>query len=236
MVSADQAPHLEIQDPIHGKRIPSQQALDTKVRLKVGRWSDGYDVVLALDDFTPRVFDDPAAPIRLGDLVPENRDLESGPHRLFAATERADGSTLHLSEPRSLSPFAFVVFWVGPEKSDEDSLGLLPTTAFQAPLITLLSPRGTFNGEQAADAVRLDFHVLNARVGPGAFRVRASVEANQEEHQTLLASSDVVNVSGLPSGDHSITVSLIAPDGTPSKAPFATASRTITVNRDAPVE
>jgi hypothetical protein len=151
---------------------------------------------------------------------------------LFAAVQLPDGTTARKANETSNSPSAFVGFWVGPGSEGQIQAAM---AAFAAPRVMLLSPRGTFNGEQAAGQVFLDFHVLGAQVEPGFFQVKAEVLAAGERHEALLQDAGVVKISGLPSGDHRVALGLLTPAGELSNAAYASAMRTITVNRDAPV-
>lgn len=226
-------PQLEVQSPILGKQIELGQAQAYQIRLKASSWSNDLDVVMLLDDYPPRVFNDPQKPIAMGLLWPAHRELEPGLHRLFAAVQLPDGTTLERGSDQAHAPFAYLPFWVGP---DADSLEADAMREANGPSLVLLTPRGTFNGNAAADQVLLDYQVLG--IGPGTLepRVRVEVIVERQSYVTELGASDVRRITGLPSGDHLVRVSLLGADGQPSSGRYASASRVITVNRDAPVE
>lgn len=226
-------PQIEVEAPISGKQIEIGQAEAYQIRLKASAWSDDLDVVLLLDDYPPRVFGDPQKPIAMGMLWPAHREIEPGLHRLFAAVQLPDGTTLERASGEARAPFAYLPFWVGP---DTESLEAEAVREANGPSLVLLTPRGTFNGNAAADQVLLDYQVLG--IAPGALEPKVKVEVivERQSYESELGASDVRRITGLPSGDHLVRVSLLGSDGKPSSARYASASRVITVNRDAPVE
>lgn len=226
-------PQLEVLSPIMGKQLSSVQAETYQIRLKATAWSKAFRVVLLLDDFPPRVFGDPTKPIEMGELWPANRELEPGLHRLFALVQLSDGTTLERADGAARAPFAYVPFWLGP---GDDTLEAEAQREANAPSLLLVTPRGTFNGNVAADQVLLDTQVLGAPPEAGKPKVRAEVVVLEQSYQAEFEASEVMRIVGLPSGDHLVRVSLLGADGQPSNARYASASRVITVNRDAPVE
>jgi hypothetical protein len=226
-------PELEVRAPEVGKPIALAQAATYQVRLKATSWSDALSVVMLLDDYPPRVFGDPRKPIALAQLWPAHRELEPGLHRLFVAVQLPDGTTLERGPDAARTSFAYLPFWVGPDD------GAAPADALReasAPGVILLTPRGTFNGNAAADQVLLDYQVLGLAPGAAPATVRVEVIVERQTYVADLGASDVRRIVGLPSGDHTVRVSLLGADGRPSSARYASASRVITVNRDAPVE
>lgn len=224
---------LEVQAPAVGKQIGLAQAAAYQVRLKASSWSDALSVVMLLDDYPPRVFRDPQKSIALGQLWPAHRELEPGLHRLFVAVQLPDGTTLEHGPGVARAPFAYLPFWVGPE--DEAARAGAMREA-NDPGVVLLTPRGTFNGNAAADQVLLDYQVLGLAPGAAPPKVKVEVIVERQTYVSELGVSDVRRIVGLPSGDHVVRVSLLGADGQPSSARYASASRVITVNRDAPVE
>ena len=231
--SSGAVPQLEVQSPILGKQIELGQAQAYQIRLKASSWSNDLNVVMLLDDYPPRVFSDPQKPIAMGLLWPAHRELEPGLHRLFAAVQLPDGTTLERGSDAARAPFAYLPFWVGP---DAESLEADAMREANGPSLVLLTPRGTFNGNAAADQVLLDYQVLG--VAPGALEPKVKVEVivERQSYESELGANDVRRIRGLPSGDHLVRVSLLGADGQPSSGRYASASRVITVNRDAPVE
>jgi hypothetical protein len=107
---------------------------------------------------------------------------------------------------------------------------------FDAPMLVLLSPHGTFNGAAAADQLTVEFQVLGATLGKNAHNVLLQVLAGGETHESTLFENHPVRVVGLPSGDHRVSITLLDASGRPVISPYASQSVTVTVNRDAPVE
>lgn len=226
-------PQIEVLFPIMGKQLSSAQAETYQIRLKAIPWSEGLNVVLLLDDFPPRVFSDPTKPIPMGELWPANRELEPGLHRLFALVQLPDGTTLDRAAGAARAPFAYLPFWVGPA---DETLEAAALREANGPAVLLVTPRGTFNGNAAADQVLLDTQVLGLPPDAGEPKVRAEVVVDHEAYHAEFGASEVRRIVGLPSGDHLVRVALLGADGQPSNARYATASRVITVNRDAPTE
>ncbi|HEY6723677.1 MAG TPA: hypothetical protein VI197_06575 [Polyangiaceae bacterium] len=226
-------PQLEVQAPERGKPIGLAQAASYQVRLKASSWSDALSVVMLLDDYPPRVFSDPRKPIPLAQLWPDHRELEPGLHRLFAAVQLPDGTTLEGAPTAAGAPFAYLPFWVGSDDAGDPADALREASELG---VILLTPRGTFNGNAAADQVLLDYQVVGLAPGAAPPAVRVEVIVERQTYVAELGVSDVRRIVGLPSGDHMVRVSLLEADGQPSNARYASATRVITVNRDAPVE
>jgi hypothetical protein len=226
--SVSQLAHVEIQSPITEQRIPLHRAARYRVRLKVGNWplgKSGAAVQLMLDQHPPILITSLQEVIRLGQLVPEDQDLAAGPHRLFAVAVLPGGEMVKPTAARSQAPFATVSFHVGERGK--------PTA--EQPRLVYGQPRGTFNGDAAADLMLVDFFVLGARLGEDAFGVVISITGRQQAWSTRTRKWKPVRVSGLPSGDYQVSLQLIGPDGKRVAYEGARAETTITVNRDAPV-
>jgi len=215
------------------RRLSPAEVETYPIHLKASPWSKGNSVVLLLDDFPPRVFKDPTKPIEMGELWPANRELEPGLHRLFALVQLPDGTTLKRAEGDPRAPFAQHLFWLGP---GDDVVELAALSEANGPGVLLANPRGTFNGNAAADQVLLETLVLGTAPESGEPKVSAEVVVDQQSYHAEFEAREVRRIVGLPSGDHLVRVSLLGADGHPSNARYASASRVITVNRDAPIE
>jgi hypothetical protein len=169
----------------------------------------------------------------MAELWPANRELEPGLHRLFALVQLPDGTTLDRAKGAARAPLAYLPFWLGPA---DDTLEAAALQEANGPALLLVTPRGTFNGNAAADQVLLDTQVLGMPPDAGAPKVRAEVVVNQQTYRAEFGATEVRRIVGLPSGDHKVSVALLGADGQPSNARYAAASRVITVNRDAPIE
>ena len=228
-VSREPSPHVEILFPFAEQSLAVAKAARYKVRLKVENWpvgEDGRGVDLVLDDFRPRRLKTLDPPIELGELVPENAELGAGEHTLVAMAVREDGAIVRPPRATSLAPFALVRFWIG-----QRGAGASPSAA----RLIYVRPRGTINGEAAAERVLLDFLPIGADLGRGKSSVVVRISGRFAVGSTVLESWQPLHILDLPSGDHEVTVELVGPDGRPSDDPRSRARRTITVNRDAPV-
>jgi hypothetical protein len=222
--TAEQA-HVEILFPFAEQVLRADRARDFVVRLKVEGHSETL-VDVSLDDFVPRRRDSLPASMKLGDLVPEDRELAAGEHLLVATAVAQDGRLVRTPERRSRAPFAAVVFWVGERGK--------PALELEKPFIVYRQPRGTYNGPEAADGVLLDFLVLGGSLGD-ALGARVVVKGAGLSGETLLREPRAMLVRDLPSGDFAVDVMLVGADGKTLAQPAAHAARTITVNRDAPL-
>ena len=92
--------HVEILFPFAEQSLRADRARDFVVRLKVEGHSETL-VDVSLDDFVPRRRDTLPATVKLGDLVPEDRDLAAGEHLLVATAVYEDGRLVRIREPRS---------------------------------------------------------------------------------------------------------------------------------------
>lgn len=214
--------NLELQFPTRLQRIRLDRALAYSVRLQLDGLPRGTKgrVLLQLDDHQP-VEVDPSRPVRLGALVDDDRELSAGPHFLFAVALGADGHALSPRAGASRGPEAWVEFGVETAELPE-----------RPAVVRVVSPRGTFNGAEQAEAAELD-----VRVGPPlsqgpARRVRLTIEGPAVLDQEVSAGPH--RLSGLLSGDYRITATLLDASGEAMSHPGATDEQVITVNLDAP--
>ncbi len=214
-------PHVEILFPYLGKVIPLARVGDYEVRLRVTQWSGR--VQLALDEFRPVVIDDPTQRIPLRDLVPADRELAAGSHRLFAVAIDEQGRMLRARVQRSQAPFAVVNFRVGSR---------VPVVA-DRPFLVYSQPRGTFNGDQAAEDIFVDYYQVGTE-GLAGSRVRVSVSGSGVRASHVLTDWQPLALHGLPSGDFVVQLTLVDDHGA-RIGDVAAVARTITVNRDAPL-
>lgn len=222
VVSGDVGVKLRLASEPLDERTASEKTVAWEVESNNAEWEPVVE--LRLDAFTPRRVKATAKSLALGRLVPENTTLSAGTHALSISIVGPD--ELLLREPASaVKPFDVAYFSVGN--------GTMLPDAARAPMIVHSQPRGTYNGEEQADHVPLDFHVYNARLGPRAFRVQGSLQGPvcgqfQVDGERALA------LPPLQSGDYVVRLKLIGPDGDVAKGRFAYVEQTITVNRDAP--
>ncbi len=222
-------PHVEIKFPFAEQHISPGKAARYRVRLQVEHWplsGKQGGIELVLDGYRPRRLDTLDDPVVLGDLVPAGQELPAGEHVLVAIAVLADGVTVKPQQGSSRQPFGAVHFWVGPRGK--------PAIDMKAPALVYSEPRGTENGVQAADNTLLDFYLLGAQLGPGKGSVAAAISGPGVHRQLVIRDWRARRISGLPSGDFRIELVLRGADDKPVAGARARASRTITVNRDAP--
>ena len=221
-------PHVEIEFPLVEQRIWLQKAARYPVRLAVENWplgKDGAAVQLSLDVHPPRLITSLQKLPKLGELVPEDSVVEVGPHHLFAVAVRGNGETVKPVGPNSRAPYAMVRFHVGKRGRPER----------ESPRVVYSLPRGTFNGEKAADSILVDFYLLNVALSEASWGVALRVDGRVGSWSTRLHEWQPLWVRGLPSGDYDISLALVSPSGAVANRPGTRAQQTITVNRDAPL-
>jgi hypothetical protein len=226
-----EVPHVEVKFALRGKRIASEKASAYRIRLKVDSWQDGLRLLLILDDYPPYVLEKPERPVTLGDLVPADRELSPGTHQLFVAAISADGTSIHAPSPGSLAPFAAVDFWVGDAKAS-------PPAQPPGPRLVQLAPRGTFNGEEQADSVLVDFRLLGVPPDSPAkvqVDVRQLPPSSNSPGTLRVGRGQLVRLEAPASGDYEVTLRLLDEVDTAVNSPALVSSRVITVNRDAPM-
>jgi hypothetical protein len=213
------APLVEIKSPILAQQIPLPKLGAYLVRLKVENWplaANGAGVEIALDDQPPRrVLDEKG--IRLASLTADEREPKPGEHALVVWAIRASGELVRPAAGQSRAPVAAVRFWAGEAGG--------PVSATAPP--RLVSPRGTLNGDAAAESALVDFLPQNLAFGAAAPPLRVKLQgvgagAPPSAAELTLDAWQPVAIRGLASGDWLITVE----QGT------ARAERVISVNRD----
>ncbi len=219
---------MEIEFPIAEQRIWLQKAARFPVRLAVENWrlgKDGAAVQLSLDDHPPHLVTSLQSIPRLGELVAEDRGLDVGVHRLFAVAVRGNGETVKPAASTSRAPYATVRFHLGERGRPE----------VDSPRIVYSQPRGTFNGEAAADSILVDFYLLNITLGEATWGVDVRVDGLAGSWSTRVHQWQPLWLRGLPSGDYAVSLQLVSANGATKNVPGGRVERTITVNRDAPV-
>ena len=170
------------------------------------RAEGGQHLHLVVDDRPYQMVFDASAPIALGELLP-------GPHlvRVIPALEWHES----VQGPGS---FEAVQFFVERQTTE---VPLRPGE----PLLTYLRPSGTYAGA-AADSILLDFHVRNAELGGGRYRVRLLVDGDRVEDLQRPAPFVLV---GLAPGPHTIRLELRDGVGRLVPGAYKSAERAITI-------
>lgn len=221
------APSFRIATPRPGQRVTVEEAVQLEVVLeKLGGAALEGDLQVALDGHAFRVIRENRVPLRR--LLLEDEELAPGRHRLVALRDGEQGRAL-------------VATWFRVEEAGSSENAAAPGAA-PPPGLVLVSPRGTFHGDAAADEIRLDAFALDegafqaregSRVGPdrqAAILVRVTGPSGMAERRTR---GEPLRIVGLGSGDHRIEAFRVDAAGRVlSRGPWATNERTITVNRD----
>jgi hypothetical protein len=221
---ADPPVVVEIFSPFAEQVVPAAKAAGYRVRLKVEGWppATGGDVLILLDDHPARRLAG-RREAALATLVADDRELLPGEHLLVAAAVRPNGEVVRTREA-SRAAFAAVRFFVAERGT--------PGRDVHAPQVVLVSPRGTLNGEAAADGARLDYLVLAAPSRP--LGVEARLTGRDGSARARSSGWRPFAIRHLASGDWDAELVLLGPDGAPLAAEQSRAKVTFTVNRDAP--
>ncbi len=223
-------PVVEIRFPFAEQAIPIPKAPGYNVRLTLEHWppnGGGGELWLLLDDHPPRRSLGATTELALATLVPEDRELLPGEHFLVAALVLPGGRSV---KPGGLAraPFAAVHFWIGAAGT--------PAIDVHAPMLVLIGPRGTLNGDAAADAALIDFILLNAGLAGDGLGIKARLSGPGGEATARSADLLPLGIRGLTSGDWDVEVSLVHADGSLLAGPKARAVASFVVNRDARVQ
>lgn len=198
---------------------------DFAVKLDVKNWETqhgGPHVHLILDDRPYMAIYDPKEPIKLSSLLGPGEKLSEGEHRLVAFASRSNHESVKMKEAVSV-----VRFWVGKKDKSEWK----PKTD---PMLVYSRPKGTYNGS-AADNILVDWYLVNAKLGE-QYQLRATIHGPgiEETGRSLTVTEwRPLAIDYARNGDYTITLELLDLEGNPVPGTWNTASRTITVNRDA---
>jgi len=94
------------------------------------------------------------------------------------------------------------------------------------PLLTYSRPKGDYSGADAK-RVLLDFFLSNVELGPGKYKVVASVDGQVKD---TLTEWIPYYIEGLADGSHTIRLELLGPDGKVVPGAYNTAEREIRIN------
>jgi len=215
-------PAITIASPRPDQAIPRERAADFEVQLQAQGWpaKGGGRLHVVLDNRPFKAVEAPQGKLRLGDIA-AGAPLQEGRHVLVAFP--ADEKHLALQPAGRRPPAAVVAFWIGPEG----------TAAFRAtdPLLVFNLPAGTYSGPDA-DAIHLDFHVLNADLGPGKYSVHATVTPPVGDARSItIHRAQPFQLVNLPGGQSRVHLELRDPNGVIVPGPWNSVDRTITVQR-----
>ena len=157
----------------------------------------------------------------LQSLLDEWGTLTAGKHRLVVfAADHADGRTPETAAGDPALSICDV------EVTDGQPADVPQSDVAAQPRVVLLSPEGTFNGDEAADSAHLQLFVVpRARA---ATLVVERPDGGQDRHQL---EAGTYAIEGLQSGDYQFSAGFVAADGFASGGLWT--PHVITVNRDA---
>ena len=217
--------HVEVLFPYLGNTIPQAKVDEAPVRWKLENLArtpasaDHAEVVLALDDYTPRRVSELGSPVHLGDLVPAGQRLPEGVHRLVAVAMDDRGVSIKPSHPASRGPFSAVTFRVGvraPIPADE-------------PWLLCLRPRRGLGRQSGASGFVLDFYVVGAAIGADSYHVEWTLEGPGLKRTRRIDRWEALSVSNLRPGQYSIELRLLDPAGQDVDGAQARCSATVDV-------
>lgn len=198
-------PRLEFLSPTFGELLPELALRKHEVSVQVAPpLAADRTLAVSLDGLRPRPID-PALPLTLGDLLPEDRTLSRGAHSLLLVVLDAAGSEVFGGASRNEQVFALVDFYVGVRDR--------PLPPPDAPRLFCLGPGGTFHGA-AADRPLLELFAVG-HVPP---RVPVRVEGGPFVFEASLEPRTRYRVSGLPAGDARVAAG--APGGPTAECVF----------------
>jgi hypothetical protein len=223
--SPEKMPKLAIVAPRQNEVIPPDKAEGFVVKLDIKDWDirpDGPHLHLVLDNKPYKPIYDPKDAIKLGDIAP-GAPLAPGQHVLAAFPSRE--THVSVKPDKGKSPHAVAVFWVG--KAGKGAF------AAADPMLIYSRPKGTYNGP-AADAILLDFYLVNVELGEKKHSVRATVTppvggAAEREITTWAP----LSIQNLPSGETRVKLELLDKDGKLVPGAWTSTEHRIAVNRDA---
>lgn len=212
------APTVRITAPRNGQRIARGRV---DLRLTVRNWplepEPGRHVHVIVDDEPYIAVRDISRPIDLTELVRQNlgHDLAQGTHVVRVFPSRG-----HHESVKAEGAFAVVLFHYG-----------APTEGFSfdasAPLLTYSRPKGC---NAAGERILLDFYLQNVELAADGHRVRYAIDGRGGDI-TAWAPHWIEN---LPSGEHTVRLTLVDAQGEPVPGPFNDTTRTITVAESCP--
>lgn len=221
-------PVVDIVSPVADGEVALEAAPTTPVELTARDWTleGGRGLQVGLDDFRPRVVQADGQQLTLRDLVPADRPIPPGEHVLWAVAVLPGGEAVKAPASTTSGPGPAVLrrFWVGPKGA--------PRIDLAAPRVFYSQPRGTYNGEAAADAVLLDVYLFNVDANAPLSLVATVEDRFGRQSRRALGAWQAYGLGSAPSGDYDVTVELDR--GSDGKVQRVT--RTITVNREVEVK
>ncbi len=216
-------PITKIVAPTKDEVISAANAANFEVKLDVKNWPTApgsSHVHLILDNHPYKPLYDWTALTKLSELT-DGQPLSEGEHILVAFPGRANHESV-----KTKNALAIVEFSVGKKGSDRDDV--------RKPRLIYSRPKGIYKGEMA-NHVLIDFQLLNAALAPKKDHVKIEV-AGPGISQPLTATAEQFGapyyLDNLQSGDYTVTLTLLGPDGQQVPGDWNKTRRVIQIVRD----
>lgn len=214
-------PRVTIFTPRQDQEIAESKAAAFEVKLRVRHWpvrEGGPHVHLILDNEPYLALYKPTATVRLGEIVP-GAHLGEGQHLLVAFPSTANH--ISIKPARGRRPAAVVSFWIGKRQR--------PSFRPTDPILVYSRPKGEYVGPDA-EAILLDYYLLNVPLGPRAYSVHPTVTPSIGSPRSVtLTMWQPLRILHLPDGHASVRLELRDKDGKIARGPWSVAERGIVV-------
>jgi hypothetical protein len=203
------------------------KAKDTAITLDVKNWElgkDGQHVHVILDGNPYKKIMDAKTPIKLGELVPEGKDIAEGQHYLIAFASRGTHESV-----KGKGSSTFMTFWVGKKAKPAPYDG-------KKMLLVYSRPKGDNFGDMGK-SVMIDFYLVNGTLDKGD-KVRFSVNGPGLDQPVTGEFTKWAPklVKGLQAGEFEVKLELLDKDGKVSDLPWNSFTRKINVDASKPLD
>jgi len=218
-------PAAHIMAPANDSSVgDAAKAKDYVIKFDVKNWKlgeNGQHLHLILDNGPYKKITDAKAPVKLGELVGEGKDIAEGQHFLILFPSRGTHETV-----KGKGAASFVTFWVG--KKDKTKM----VYDGKKPLLIYSRPKGDNWGEMGKN-VMIDFYLHDTTLSDGS-KVHYSISGGALDQPVV---GDFTQwapkiVHGLQKGEYDVTIQLVDKDGKPSDLAWNTTTRHINVDPD----
>jgi hypothetical protein len=201
------------------------KAKDHAVKLDIKNWDltkDGQHVHLILDGYPYKKITDAKAPVKLGELLPEGKDLAEGQHFLIAFPSRGTHESV-----KGKGASSFLTFWVGKKTKDAPYDG-------KHPLLIYSRPKGDNNGDMAK-SLMIDFYLHNTMLDKGE-KVHFTITGGTLDAPVTgdFSAWAPKVVKGMQAGEYDVKLELMDKDGKNDPLAWNTTTRHIKVDPDKP--
>ena len=204
------------------------KAKDTSITLDVKNWElgkDGQHVHVILDGNPYKKIMDAKTPIKLGELVPEGKDLAEGQHYLIVFPSRGTHESV-----KGKGSSTFMTFWVGKKTKDAPYDG-------KKPLLIYSRPKGDNFGGMATSLL-VDFYLHNTTLDKGE-KVRFTLTGGGLDQPVTGEFTKWAPkvIKGLQKGEYEMKLELLDKDGKVDALPWNTTTRSkVVIDADKPMD